>query len=325
MPQPAPRTRVSGALVLFALLNGVLHSQQSAPTSADGLFQSAMAQFSQGKYQDAEEAFRKLAELEPTTSRGILGVAEVWVAQKRDDEAIRLLQTEVGKHPDHPDLHFGIGNLALRTGKYDLAIAEFQIVLDRVDRNPKNAAEIYLRMGDAYRLKGDPEFAITVLQQAQTLQPANVVILNALAFTLESAGQRQASADQYRKILELAPKSVTALNNLAFILADSGSDPTLALAYAHRARQLLPNEPTIIDTLGWVYLKLNRADDAIPLFREVVQKDPRRAAYHYHLAAALELKGSHAEAQRESETALKSNPSKDDEQKINELLRTIHQ
>jgi len=97
----------------------------------------------------------------------------------------------------------------------------------------------------------------------------------------------------------------------------------LALAYAHRARQLFPNELTIMDTLGWVYFKLNRADDAIPLFREIVQKNPRNATYRYHLAAALELKGSHAEARRESEEALKSNPSKNVEQKINDLLRTI--
>jgi tetratricopeptide (TPR) repeat protein len=311
--------------LVLILINGVLRGEQAAPTQADTLFQSAAAKLSQGKYQDAEESFRKLSELEPATSRGILGVAEVWIAQKKIDDALRLLQEESAKYPTRPDLHFGIGNLALRTGKYDLAIAEFQLVLDRVDHTSKNTAEIYLRMGDAYRLKGDLDFAIAVLQQAQTLQPANVVILNALAFTLESAGQRQAAADQYRKILELDPKSAIALNNLAFILADTGSDPTLALAYAHRARQLFPNEPTIIDTLGWVYLKLNRADDAIPLFREVVQKNPERATYRYHLAAALELKGSHAEARRESEAALKSNPSKDDEQKINELLRTIHQ
>ena len=105
------------------------------------------------------------------------------------------------------------------------------------------------------------------------------------------------------------------------MLADT--DPTLALAYAHRARQLFPNEAPIADTSGWVYFKLKRADEAISLFREVVQKEPRQATYRYHLAAALELKGDHVEARKESEAALKSNPSKDDEEKINELLRNL--
>jgi tetratricopeptide (TPR) repeat protein len=304
---------------------GVLRCQPPAPNPADALFQSAVGQLSQGRYQEAEESFRKLAELEPTTSRGMLGIAEVWTAQKKEGDALRMLQAEAGKYPARPELHFGIGNLAMRTAQYDLAIAEFLLVLDRVDRNSKGAADLYLRMGEAYRRKGDLDFAIAVLGHAQTLQPANPAILTALAFTLESAGQRQAAGDQYRKILELDPKNALALNNLAFMLADSGTDPGLALAYAHRARQLLPNEPTITDTLGWVYLKLNRPEDAITLFREVVQKDPRRAAYRYHLAAALELKGDHAEARKESEAALKSNPSKDEEEKIHELLRKIRE
>jgi len=307
----------------FILLTGAIYGQQEASNTADTLFQSAVAQLSEGKYQDAEASFRKLAELEPATSRGILGIADVWAAQKKDDEALRLLQDEAAKHPERPDLHFGLGNLALRAAKYDLAIAEFQLVLDRIDRNSKGAAEVYLRMGEAYRLKGDLDFAISILRQAQTLQPSSPVILNTLAFTLESAGQRQPAADQYRKILELDPKNGIAMNNLAFILADTDTDPTLALAYALRARQLFPNEPTIVDTLGWVYLKLNRADDAIPLFREILQKTPSHATYRYHLAAALELKGDHAEAKRESEAALKSTPSKEDAQKITELLRKI--
>ena len=311
-------------MVIAALLTltvGLEGQQTATPTPADTLFQSAAAQLSQGKFQDAEESFRKLSEIEPTTSRGILGLAEAWIAQKRPDDALRLLRAEADKYPARSDLHFGIGNLALRTARYDLAIAEFQIVLDRIDRNSKGAADLYLRMGDAYRLKGDLEFAIAVFQHAQALQPANLVIVNALAFTLESAGRRQPAAEQYRKMLELDPKNGTALNNLAFILADT--DAALALAYAHRARQLFPNEPNIADTLGWVYLKLKRADDAIPLFRDVVQKSPSNAAYRYHLAAGFALKGSHAEARREAETALKSNPSKDDEQKLNELLRKL--
>lgn len=308
-----------------ALLSGTLQGQSTNASQADSIYQSAVIQLQQRKYQDAEDSFRKLVEAEPAASRGLLGLAEVWAAQQKADDALKLLQGEAVKFPARPELHYGIGSLALRTGKYDLAIAEFQLVLDRMDPNSKNAAEIYLRLGEAYRVKGDVDFALKVLQQAQTLQPENLAILNSLAFSLESSGQRQSAADQYRKILELDPKNGLALNNLAYILADTGADPTLALAYALRARQLYPGEPTIMDTLGWVYIKLNRPNDAIPLFRASLEKNPAHPAFHYHLAVALELKGDHAEAKRESEAALKGKPSKDDEQKINELLRRIPQ
>src|SRR4051812_14992131 len=86
-----------------------LHGQEQArqPTPADTLFQSAVTQLSQGKYQEAEASFRKVTEMEPANSRGILGVAEVWVAQKKDEDALRLLQAEAAKYPDRPGVHVG--------------------------------------------------------------------------------------------------------------------------------------------------------------------------------------------------------------------------
>jgi tetratricopeptide (TPR) repeat protein len=304
--------------------SAVLGGQQTpAPSPADTLFQSGFARLSQGKYQEAEEAFRKVYEMEPANSRGILAVAEVYVAQKKDDEALRLLQAEAGKNPARLDLHIGIGNVALHAAKYDLAIAEFQGVLEGIDKNSRNAGDLYFRLGETYRRKGDLDFSIAVLRQAQKLQPANAAISNTLAFVLDSVGQKQAAAAEYRMILDLDPNNGLVMNNLAFLLADEGTDLDMALAYAHRARQLFPNEPTVADTLGWVYLKMNRAEDAVAIFRDIVQKNPSRATYHYHLAAALDRKGDHSAALKELETALNSNPSKDDEQKIKGLLQKI--
>src|ERR1035441_8897686 len=40
-------------------------------------------------------------------SRGMLGIAEVWTAQKKEGDALRMLQAEAGKYPARPALHFG--------------------------------------------------------------------------------------------------------------------------------------------------------------------------------------------------------------------------
>ena len=317
---------VLGVLVTFAALDalgsGFLAGQQ-VPNSADALFQAGVARFSEGKYKEAEEAFRKVYELEPGASRGILGVAEVYVAQKRDDEALRLLQAESEKSPARLDFHLAIGNVALHAAKLDLAIGEFQRVLDGLDKNSNAASDLYFRLGETYRRKGDLDFSIAALLEAQKLQPANTAISSALAFVLDAAGQKKGAEAEYRKLLELNPNNGLVINNLAFLLADNDGDLDLALAYAHRARQLVPDAVPVADTLGWVYLKKNMAKEAVAVFRDVVQKDPAHATYRYHLAAALDQMGDHAAAIEELKTALKANPSKDDEQKIKDLLQTI--
>ena len=82
-----------------------------------------------------------------------------------------------------------------------------------------------------------------------------------------------------------------AMNNFAFLLADTGGDLDRALAMAQRARQMQPNAIEVADTLGWVYLKKGMLNQATEIFRDLLEKDPARSAYHYHLAVAYHLKG----------------------------------
>lgn len=326
MPQPSRRLQLAGAALLLVLGSG-LQAQDPPPasTAADFLFQTGVSALSAGKYHEAEINFRRLIELEPASSRGILGLAQVYLAQKKQDEALRLLQAESEKAPRNVELHFAIGNLALQSAKFDLAIAEFHHVLDASDRNSNAAAQLYFLLGEAHRRKGDIDASVALYQQAQKLLPGNLPITNALAFVLDATGKRQAAEAEYRKIIEADPKNALAMNNLAFLLADDGTDLDLALAYALRARQLAPNEYKIADTLGWVYLKMKSTDEAIAMFRDAVEKDPASVVYRYHLAMALGQKGERAEAAKELQTALKNNPSKAEEQMIRELLQQIGQ
>jgi predicted Zn-dependent protease len=107
------------------------------------------------------------------------------------------------------------------------------------------------------------------------------------------------------------------------MLADSGADLDQALTMAQRAQQQRPNDTNIADTLGWVYIKKNLADNAINILRDVVQKEPERATFRYHFGLALYQKGDKTQAKRELEYALKSRPAKDEEAKIRELMARL--
>src|SRR5215467_4681513 len=106
------RPLVAGAMILLALGSGVMRAQESPdPSAADTLFQRGLARLSQGKYQDAEDTFRRVIELEPANSRGILAIAQVYLVQKKADEALRFLQSEAEKFPTRLELHLAIGNV----------------------------------------------------------------------------------------------------------------------------------------------------------------------------------------------------------------------
>jgi tetratricopeptide (TPR) repeat protein len=207
----------------------------------------------------------------------------------------------------------------VRAKRYPLAISEYNKLMEK---NPKNF-DVQIRLAEAHRLAGDIPTAIAAFQKARELNPNDATAYVRLALLYEGQGRRADARPLYEQILKLNPDNPIALNNLAFALAETGGDLDLALTMAQRAKAKFPDDPNISDTLGWVYIKKNLSDQAVKIFKEVVEKNGDNPIFRYHLAMALYQKGDKPSAKKECELALKSKPSREDEQKIRELLSRI--
>jgi tetratricopeptide (TPR) repeat protein len=290
------------------------------PNSPDVHFQMGLVDLAENKYKDAEEAFRRTYQLNPANPRGLMGRVETAMAQNKPDQALGMLHTEADKSPNNLDLRLAIGNIAVRAGKYDDAIGEFNRVLNALDKTSRQRGDLYLRLGETYRRKGDDGGAVSVLQKAREILPDNIMIISTLALTLDHAGRWNEARQMYEAALKLDPNNGIAMNNLAFLMAEHNGDLDDALTKGTKAKQLLPNTPEVADTLGWIYLKKNLSDNAIEIFRDLVQKAPNQSTFRYHLGMALSQKGDKPRAIKELNDALKYNPPKDERDKIQLLL-----
>ena len=162
-----------------------------------------------------------------------------------------------------------------------------------------------------------------MLQKARETLPDNVPLLSTLGITLDAAGRKPDAKQAYEATLKLDPNNGVILNNLAFLLAENNGDLDDALTKAVHAKQLLPNLFEISDTLGWIYLKKSLSDNAIDIFRDLVAKQPNHSTYRYHLGIALSQKGDKTKALEQLKEALKYNPSKEEKQKIQELITRL--
>jgi tetratricopeptide (TPR) repeat protein len=301
------------------MLDGMLKANPSSP---DVLFQLGVVSLAESKYKDAEDAFRKAYQLNPANSRGLMGIVETNMAQNKTDEALRILQSESEKAPNRLDLMLAMGNTAVRAGKYDFAIQTFNKVLGQVDKG-RAQGDVYLRIGETYRRKGDLANAIQALQKARETLPDNIAVLSTLGLVLDGASRKAEAKQVYEATIKLDPNNGVVLNNLAFLLAESGGDLDDALTKAQRAKQLLPNLFEVSDTLGWIYLKKNLADNAIDIFKDLVNKQPNHSTYHYHLGMAYSRKGDKSKALDQLKEALKYNPQKEEKEKIQELITRL--
>jgi tetratricopeptide (TPR) repeat protein len=296
---------------------------KALPNSPDVQLQIGQLNLRERKYKEAEAAYRRCYELYPAAMAGLRGVVETLMAQNKPDEALQVLQSEAARSPNRVDIRFESGMVAGRTGKFDVALAEFQKVLDGMDKAARGRAPVYLRVGEIYRRKGDDAAAIAAFQKGREVSPEDTELLVALGLTLDHAGRWNEARQLYEATLKATPNSPVALNNLAFLMAEHGGDLDDALTKAQRAKQLWPNVWEISDTLGWIYLKKNLADSAIDIFRDLTTKAPNNSTYRYHLGLALSQKGDKPKAIKELQEAMKNNPERDEKQKIQDLLTRL--
>jgi len=224
------------------------------------------------------------------------------------------------KSPDSLMLRNLLGLTAVRAGKYGMAVEQYQRAL----KQAPNSIELQLRLGEVYRLQGDMPNAIATLEKAQQAAPKDPEPLRVLAYTLQRAGRTDEAIKRYRQLVEFSPQPEI-LNNLAFLLAEQGGNKNLEEAQQLAQRALLSkkNDPSISDTLGWIYLRKNIPDSALRIFQELARTNPDSAIFRYHLAMALFTKGDKQTARRELEAALTKKPSVEDEAKIRELLARV--
>jgi len=295
--------------------------QQANPNAPDVDFSLGILAVKENNLKEAEAVFRKAYAANPKDTRSLVVLVDTLAIGSHYDQAIQFLQSELAKNPTRVDLQMPLGNVALRAGKYDLAISQFQAVLNEMDKDSKARGDVYFRMGIALRQKGDINGSIQFLYKAREAMPANSTVGVELALALAAAGRKQDAKDAYEQAIKLNPQDGVALNNLAFLIAESGSgDLDQALTYAQRAKQVFPNLTEVSDTLGWIYLKKNMSDNAMDIFQGLVNQKPENSTYRYHLGMALAQKGDKPRAIRELQQALRSNPSKDEENKIKDLI-----
>jgi tetratricopeptide (TPR) repeat protein len=294
------------------------------PGVPDVYYQMGLLNLSESKFKDAEDSFRKSYQLNPANQSGLIGVVETQMVQNKPDMALKVLSDEVAKSPGRMDLVFARANLAIRAGRYDQALGDYQQVLNSLDKSSPRRADVYFRIGEVLRKKGDYAEAYANLKKSREIQPESVLTLISIGQVLDNnLGQWADGKIAYEAALRLDPNNAVALNNLAFILAEHGGDLDEALTKATRARQLLPNFAEVSDTLGWIYLKKNLSDTAIDIFKDLVQKTPNSSTFRYHLGMAYSQKGDKSRAIKELQEALKFNPSKTEKDKIQELLTRL--
>lgn len=141
---------------------------------------------------------------------------------------------------------------------------------------------------------------------------------------LIEAGRIDEAAAAFTKCIELNSDHALAYNNLAYLMSEQKNNPQKALEYANKAVAIQPDNPSILDTVGWIHFRLGNLDEAEEYLRKSV-KFQESSPTLVHLAEVLAAKKEYDRARnalRRAEELLPGESMKAEINRVRELIRT---
>ena len=283
----------------------------------------------QGATERAEKVFQTICDEAPQTPAGYLKLSQLFWREDRKADALTTLEAGYRKNPTSVPLFSSLVRLHLAQNQADQAAALCQEAIDRVPQSAfpynalgnvltirkdyPNAIEAFNKaiaiqplwqpphngLARVYLLQGNTREAIDKLKKAIQADPKNQAAFMTLANLYEQREEYDRAMAIYRQALKNNPDMWPAANNLAFLITEA--DPSEAQTgeaalLAMQAFKMQPENPMVLDTLGWVYYRQGNLPQALVYTEEAVDKEENSPILNYHLAAVLHASGRILEA-----------------------------
>lgn len=218
------------------------------------------------------------------------------------DDAKRWYESVTG--PQEFAAKLRIAGVLARQG--DLAAARqylHQVVVTTNQQRAQVAAAESSLLRDAKQLKE----AFEVLNKALEKLPNHPELLYDQAMAAEKIDRIDVMEASLKKLIQVKPDHAHAHNALGYTLADRTTRYEEAKQYLEKALTLAPDDPFILDSMGWLQYRMKDYKQSIITLRQAlsVRADPEIAA---HLGEVLWAAGQKDEAQQVWDSALKDNP-----------------
>ncbi len=249
------------------------------PKDPDGPYLSGIVLRQQKKPKEARQAFEQALQLDPKHLATVAQLVELDFEAKDAASALRRSEAAAAAMPDKAEPLYLVARVYLANN--DRANAELRL-RKAIELNPE-FHEAYLALAQSYVRAGDPTKALKELDALLDKNPKDSAALMLQAAIHSERGDHRKARDAYETLLQARPDFSPALNNLAYLYAEYMDDPARAYALAQRARTLLPRDPTVADTLGWVHYKRGEYAEALRLLLEAAERLPAQPEIQYHL------------------------------------------
>lgn len=230
-------------------------------------------------------------------------MGQVYEERKRFDEA-ELWYRSVGRGEQYLSAQTKAAQMLAKQGRLEEGLRHLQQLQEQ---NPPQRAQLIMAEAQLLREAGRYQDAYDLLGRAVRSNPEYPDLLYDYAMAAEKLNNLDVLEANLRKLIQLKPDHAHAYNALGYTLADRNIRLEEARDLIGKALQLAPEDPFIMDSMGWVNYRMGNIEEGLGYLRRAydIRSDPEIAA---HLGELLWMKGDRAEAKRVWQTALDEHP-----------------
>lgn len=276
------------------------------PDSPELIYPVAVLALQQNDVATAEPLLKKVLARGEVSEKGVAAFYLGQIAEDRGAHAEAIgYYREVASGEQYVSANVRISSLLLKSGG-GLSMARGHLQ-ESATRYPPGKLQFLLAEAQLLRDANRDAEALALLEQALAGQPDQPEILYDAALLAERLGRMDVVERNLRRVIELRPDNAHAFNALGYSYADRGIKLDEARDLIAKALQLAPDDPFILDSMGWVLYKRGDLPGALDHLQRAygIRPDAEIAA---HLGEVLWLLDRRDEAQRTWAEADKRHP-----------------
>ena len=251
------------------------------PNNEDILYTLGILYLEMKRFDDAQPLFERLSNMpnRGKSDESYYFLGKIYQAQKRYKKAILAYTQAQGTLFSH-EAEINIATLLFKT--QGLAEARAYLTL-RMSKTSEAEKLLTLRLVEGqllYNAKNYPQ-ALRVYKIILERYPDNFDGLYSRSLTYTQMGDIKSAEIDLKKILKKTPDNVTALNALGYSLACYTERFDEAKTLIAKALKLQPDDPAILDSMGWVEYRIGNYKQAEKLLRQAYKslQDPEVASH----------------------------------------------
>jgi len=256
----------------------------------------------------AEQCFHKVCQLDPVNDKAQFTLGRIYLALEKSRDAKQRMEMAIAINDTVLQYWTSLAVLDLDAEHN----AEAEHTLRRsLEVLPDNPVLLDL-LGSALERQKRYQEALDVLYRSVSIDSSSVAPYITIGFVYDETNQFEQAESTYVKALQIEPDNATLLNNYAYLLAARGLRLDEALNMSERSIEQTPDNPSYLDTIGWIYFKMDKPDRALEyLLKAEGLSETESAELLDHIGDVYRTLQEYRKAREYWKRALKASP--DDE------------